>query len=202
MDPSRIAPGPHEAPALWNSIRIGTTLFPSDPQEGAVEVKLKTAAEWEQQKPNGKDRGRSKFKGRKVASGTIEFRFTRHIYAASRAFQLDLDPGGENADKPWPVEHPEASERGANRVVIKSMSETVIKGHTYSFSVEVDAWFEPAAAQVGGTSTPKATKPGGSGGGIMDELVKGGAKIIALGEVQPQGGATGFDGPDAPGVDP
>lgn len=199
-EPTRIAPAPHLAPELWNSIRIGTALFPAIAGRGYVKVKLKTVAEWEQQKPNGKDRGRSKFKGRKVASGTIDFHFTRHVYAPSRTLMLDIDPNGPNADKPWEVSHPEMSERGANRIVVKSMSEFGIAGHTYSFSAEVDAWWEPASAQVGGTKTPTKPEPV-QYYQVKDPLVKPGAVVIALGEVQPKNG-TGFDGPGAPGVDP
>lgn len=199
--PTRIAPGPHLAPEIWNRIGIGTYTFPAEARRGGVKVKLKTSSEWTEDKATGKDYAKAKFKGRKVATGTVEFRFTRHIYEASRALQLELDPSGPNADKPWPVDYPEFAERGANRIIVKSMSDTTIQGYSYAFTIEVDAWYEPARATVGGTSTPKAPVPGGAGGGLQAALVAAGAKTIALGEVQPPNGV-GFDGPGAPGVDP
>lgn len=200
-EPIRIAPGPHEAPAIWNAIQIGTVKFPSDARHGGVKVELKTSAEWKEDKAKGKDFAKAQFQGRKVATGSIEFRWTRRIYKESRALMLDIDPNGPNADKPWPVEYPELSERGANRLIIKEMGKLVITGHAYSQIATVDAWYEPPKSQVGGTSTPKAPVPGGAGGGIQAALVAAGAKTIALGEVQPPNGV-GFDGPGAPGVDP
>lgn len=171
---SALSPGPHEVPALHDAITIGAMLFPADPLEGGVKVAIKTGAELDQQKANGKDVARTKAKGKKVAKLSFTFRFTRTIYAPSNALRVAIDPGGDNNGRAWEVKHPECSDRRINAVMFTEMGALEIAGDSFSFNVEADGWYEPAAAMVGGTKTPKTAVPGGEAGGITQALFDSG----------------------------
>lgn len=199
-----LSPGPHEAPDLWNSITIGPLPpFPAIRGEGAVKVKVKTGAELDQQKANGKTVPRTKVKGKKVAKVSLLFSFTRVIYDPSNLLRIAIDPGGENYGRAWEVEYPECADRGVNRLIFTEMGELVSTGDIYSFSVDAEGWNEPAKAQAGGTTTPKTAAPASSGkdyyqasnsssaGGSGSSSATAGAGV-----------ATGFNGPSAPKADP
>lgn len=153
------SPAPHEAPELHDSIDVGGVRFPSDPREGAVKVTVKTGADIEAQKANGKNGAVHKSKGKKVAEVTLVFTFTRRIYAASNSLRLQLDPGGVNTGKSWEARHPELSDRLVNALIFKSLGALERVGDKYSFTLEGDGWNEPAKALTGGTKTPKIAKP-------------------------------------------
>ena len=153
------SPGPHEPGRLYDSIQIGSTLFPSDPLEGVVRVKVKTGADVEQQKANGKTAARTNVKGKKTPKVSLAFQFTRRIWETANALRLAIDPGGDNSGKPWEVRHPELAARGVTAVVFTDMGELGIKGDAFEFSVEADGWVEPPAAKLGGTKTPKTATP-------------------------------------------
>lgn len=151
-------PSPSENPKLWDSIGIGKFTFPPRyPGVGCAKLTVKTGAKVDEQTANGKDRAQAKTKGRKVATGSIVFSFTREIWGFTIEMRSAIDPGGDGYGKPWEISHPEATLRKFNRLLFKDMSDLSISGDSYSFSVEYDAWDEPAAALAGGTRTP--TKP-------------------------------------------
>lgn len=152
-------PAPHDNARLHNAIELGSLRFPSNADEGAVKVQVKTGVDVDQQKANGKDRAKTKIKGKKVSKISISFQYTRLIYETSDAFRLAIDPNLTIEPGSWEVRHPEISARGINALVITDMSALEIKGDLYSFSVEADGWFEPSQAKLGGAKTPKTAKP-------------------------------------------
>lgn len=148
-------PSPAENPELWDTLGIGTRRWPSVyPGVGSVKVSVKTAAKVDQQTANGKDRARAKLKGRAVTPVSVHFQFTREIWAETIELRSEIDPGGDGYDKVWEISYPEATLRKFNRILFHDMSELIITGDAYSFSVEGDAWDEPAKVLTGGTKTP------------------------------------------------
>lgn len=185
------------APSLSSPLQhecdIGPYHWPPAPNEGRVVVKVRTSIEVDTPKPNGKDPVKANVKGKKTASLTLEFTWTRRAGDKGNEIRLALDPHGPNSGKAWDIRNPEPNTRGIDHIMITDASELTINGDMYSFSLTAQGWKEPQKAAVGGTKTPTKAVPASA------QMTPGvDFPTVPLGEIQP----TGLDGPNAPNAEP
>jgi hypothetical protein len=189
-------PGPSSP--LYYEADFGPYHWPPKPGTGRVLIKVKTALEVETQKPNGKDPVKSKVKGKKPATVTADFQWTREVEDEGNAIRLAMDPNGPNSGVALDVRNPEPNGRGVDHVLWEEASELTINGDMYSFSLSGKGWKEPQKAAVGGTTTPNKAVPAsakivvGQGGDLP-----GGT--VPLGEFEDP---LGLKGPNAPNAEP
>lgn len=175
---------------LYFEATIGPHHWPPKPGTGRVVVKVRTAIEVDNQKPNGKDPVKANVKGKKVAPMTLDFTWNREAADEGNAIRLALDPHGPNSGVAFDLRNPEANGRNIDHLLILEAGELNINGDMYSFTLTAQGWKEPQKAAVGGTKTPTKAQP------IQYYQVKD--PPVALGEVQP----FGIEGPTAPDAEP
>ncbi|MEP7123145.1 MAG: hypothetical protein ABJE95_19610 [Byssovorax sp.] len=150
-----IPPCPSEDPEAWDTLALGPNKFPPRyPGAGRAKVTCDGGAEVTQIKANGKDGASTQIKGRKVCDVSFEIGFPRSAWKEGMAFFLAIDPQGAGYGKVWETPHPACAVRGANKVLLETLSGVVATGDMFTFSGKGSGWNAPDKPK-GGTSTPK-----------------------------------------------
>lgn len=217
-----IPPSPAESPELWDTLSLGAHVFPPRyPGAGAVKVTCDGGAEIDRPKANGKDGAIAKFKGKKVADISFVVTFPRGAWSEGLAFFMSIDPQASGYGLVWETTHPGITMRGANKVILESMTGIVTTGDMHSFSAKGSGWSAPDKPK-GGTRTPKTAEkwthsnvvtgeipaglnwdasppPGGAGGDFLSEVDPNASYYDA---VDTQGIQGALDGPAGPKAGP
>jgi hypothetical protein len=205
-----IPPSPAEAPELWDTFPLGANTFPpSYPGAGRVKVTCDGGADVDRPKANGKDGAAAHFKGRKVTDLSFEVSFPSSVWKQGVAYFMAIDPQAAGYGLIWETVHPACTMRGANKVLIESMTGIVSTGDMHTFTGKGSGWYAPDKPK-GGTSTPKKaekwvdTKPDDPTH-TYAVLTNGNKVDLGTGAVDQKttnGNDFGFNGPSAPKADP
>lgn len=192
-----IPPSPAEAPELWDTLSLGSYLFPRRyPGFGRVKVTCDGGADVDRPKANGKDGAEAKFKGRKVCDFAFEVQYTRLVWNEALAFYLAIDPQGAGYGLIWETTHPACAMRGANKVLVETLSGIVTTGDVHTFSGKGSGW--NSLIPKGKTTTPTKAEPFKPGTGPAAVAIY--QLADALDFSRPK--ESGFNGPNGPKAGP
>jgi hypothetical protein len=129
--------------------------------QGFALITYKSSAKVDEKESDGQDDGRTTFKGKKPASGTIEIHFVDdprypEIHAAAMELIRAWSPRGPNAGKPWELSAPRASAHYISAIVFKDLdgpndepgSNKLVAKFAWS------SWVKPTAKGRGKGATP------------------------------------------------
>lgn len=207
-----IPPSPAADPQSWDTLMLGANKFPPRyPGVGRVKVTCDGGAEVDRPKVNGKDGAEAKFKGKRVTDLSFEVSFISEVWDEAMAYYIAIDPQAAGYGKIWETVHPACVMRGANKVLIESMTGIVSTGDLHTFTGKGSGWFAPDKPKgAGGTSTPKKaekwvdTKPDDPTH-TYAKLSNGNKVDLGTGPVEQKtttGNKYGFGGSAAPNEDP